>query len=312
MRGPIRAAQVVKETPPMSLRQTLQFIVHHPLNREHKARALARFLKWQIGSRLVPGAVVVDWVPGTRVIVRPGETGMTQNVYCGLQDFEDMAYVLHVMTPQDLFVDVGANVGSYTLLACAGKGACGFCFEPVPSTYRRLLDNLVLNNLTSRVRALNIGLASEDGELAFSALENCMNHVIMNGARHTESVTVPVKTLDSVLRGESPSLMKIDVEGFETSVLDGAQETLANPSLHSILIELNGSGTRYGFDEDRILKLLRAQGFSPYEYSPFTRQLRRLPGKNTASGNTLFLRNEDEIRERIRRAPPVRVHSCEF
>lgn len=296
----------------MSLIQTLQFIAKHPLNRHRKAHALADFLKWQVGSRLVPGSVVIDWVAGTRVLVRNGDTGMTQNVYCGLQDFEDMTYVLHVMTPQDLFVDIGANVGSYTVLACAGKGAKGYCFEPVPSTYRRLLDNLVLNNLTSRVTALNIGLSGEDGELTFSTLENCMNHVIVNGANQVDSVTVPVKKLDSILRGESPSLIKIDVEGFETSVLEGAQETLANPSLHSILIELNGSGARYGFDESHILGRLAAHGFSPYSYSPFTRDLRPLGGKNTGSNNTLFVRNEDAIRERICSAQRILVQSCEF
>jgi hypothetical protein len=66
-----------------------------------------------------------------------------------------MAYVLHTLTPDDFFVDVGANVGSYTVLACAVRGAKGYCFEPVPTTYRRLLDNLRLNDLTSRVVSLN-------------------------------------------------------------------------------------------------------------------------------------------------------------
>jgi len=296
----------------MSLRHTLRFIVNHPLNRDHKALALARFLKWQIGSRLVPGAVVVDWVSGTRVIARRGETGFTQNIYCGLQDFEEMAYVLHVMTSQDLFIDVGANVGSYTLLCCAVRGARGYCFEPVPSTYRRLLDNLLLNELSSRVRALNIGVADEDGELPFSTQENCTNHVILNSETSAASIRVPVQKLDSILSGESPSLIKMDVEGFETSVLQGAQKTLASTSLHSLLIELNGSGKRYGVDEGHIFRLLSNYGFSPYRYSPFNRQLDLLPAKVTGSGNVLFVRNEAGVQERIHNAPTVRVHSCEF
>ena len=45
-----------------------------------------------------------------------GMTGATGNVYCGLHEFEDMALVLHALRPRDLFVDVGANVGSYTVL----------------------------------------------------------------------------------------------------------------------------------------------------------------------------------------------------
>src|SRR6188768_213885 len=103
----------------MSLSQTLRFIADHPLNRQHKSAALLRFLKWQIGIRLLPGRVVYDWINGTSFIVQRGETGLTGNLYCGLHEFSDMAFVLHAVGAGDLFVDVGANVGSYTLLACS-------------------------------------------------------------------------------------------------------------------------------------------------------------------------------------------------
>lgn len=296
----------------MSLVQTLKFIGGHPLNNRHRAKALLRFLKWQIGTRILPGPIVFEWVAGARAVVRRGDTGMTQNVYCGLHDFGDMAYIMHVTTPGDLFVDVGANVGSYTLLACAARGARGYCFEPVPSTYHRLLDNIALNNLFSRVVALNIGLSDCEGELAFTASENCTNHVIAYGEAGVGSLTVPVCSLDSVLLEESPSLLKIDVEGFEMPILDGAKATLGKASLHSVIIELNGSGTRYGYDEHRIVRTMNEYGFSPYEYEPFRRQLHPLTGKNNAHGNTLFLRNETMIRERITHAPQVSIGSLAF
>jgi FkbM family methyltransferase len=290
----------------------LQFITNHPLNKNRKRQALLNYLKWQIGSRLVPGPVVMEWVAGTRIIVRPGDTGITQNLYCGLHDFEDMTYLLHVLLPGDLFVDIGANVGSYTVLACAGRQARGICFEPVPSTYRRLLDNLAINDLDSRVTPLNIGLGAEEGELTFTADEDCTNHVIFNKDDRAGRVVVPVRRLDSVLRGESPSLLKIDVEGFETPVLEGAKETLSNPSLHSVLIELNGSGSRYGFDENRIVSTMKDYGFSTYTYDPFSRRLHPLAGRNTSGNNTLFLRNESTILERLSCTPRFQVNSLEI
>jgi FkbM family methyltransferase len=290
----------------MSLISTLRFIVNHPLNTDRKANALLGFLKWQVGSRLVPGSVVMEWVAGARMIIQPGDTGMTQNVYCGLHDFEDMSYVLHVLTPQDLFVDVGANVGSYTVLACAARAARGLCFEPVPSTFRRLLDNLAINNLSSRVKSLNIGLSNQDGELRFTSDENCTNHVTVIEDDQASQVTVPTRRLDSILRDESPTMIKIDVEGYETPVLDGADAALSNSSLHSVLMELNGSGSRYGFDEEHILRRMTDYGFSTYQYHPFTRELSRLP-KKSSGNNTLFLRNENMIRERLASAPRFSV-----
>jgi FkbM family methyltransferase len=296
----------------MSLLNTLRFVTSHPLNKKQKVHALLRFLRWQIGARLVPGPVLFNWVADTRVFIRRSETGMTQNLYCGLHEFTDMAYVLHVMTSDDLFVDVGANAGSYTLLACSVKGARGFSFEPNPSTYRRLAANIAINNLCDRVLALNMGLAHYDGELIFTDDEDTMNHVVPPGETASAPITVPVRTLDSVLSAESPSMIKIDVEGFEQPVLQGAEMTLRKASLHSVLIELNGSGARYGFDENRIMDQMKSFGFVAYAYEPFARELVPLSAKNLASGNTLFLRNENFIRDRLRRAPQVSIHSTEF
>jgi hypothetical protein len=120
----------------MNLVNNLWFL-SHPLNQQHKLEAIIRFLRWQVGSRIVSGDIVYYWINDTKFIVRPGETGLTGNIYCGLHEFSDMAYVLHVLAADEVFVDIGANVGSYTLLACAVKKAKGYCFEPIPSTYKK-------------------------------------------------------------------------------------------------------------------------------------------------------------------------------
>ena len=79
----------------MNLLRSLIFILRHPLNRRHPGAALARWLRWQLGCRLLPGPAVVPFVNGLCLIVQRGMTGATGNVYCGLHEFEDMALVLH-------------------------------------------------------------------------------------------------------------------------------------------------------------------------------------------------------------------------
>jgi len=103
-----------------SLLHTLKFILNHPLNRSHRMRALWRFVRWQVGIRLVHAPVLVPFIENIGMFAQQGMTGATGNIYCGLHEFEDMALVLHSIRPGDLFVDVGANVGSYSLLACVG------------------------------------------------------------------------------------------------------------------------------------------------------------------------------------------------
>lgn len=295
----------------LSLIHTVRFITRHPLNKDRKVRSLLGFLKWQLGSRLVPGEVVFHWINDAKLIVRPGETGSTGNIYCGLHEFSDMAYVLHALDEDDLFVDVGANVGSYTILACAAKRARGYCFEPVPSTFSRLLDNIHLNNLHGRVKGLNVGVSDKVGELNFTSGLDAINHVAA-GEWDGDIITTPVMTLDTLLENESPHLIKIDVEGYETAVLQGARKTLEKESLHSVIIELNGSGSRYGFDEDLILNMMDGFGFKAYSYNPFQRALIRLDGKNKNSGNTLFVRKQDWVATRLEKHRKISWHGVEF
>jgi FkbM family methyltransferase len=291
----------------MSLFHTLRFIANHPLNRRKKSAAFLRFLKWQVRARLAAGSMEFQWIGNTRMLVQRGDMGFTQNIYCGLHDVAEMAYVLHAMTENDLFVDVGANLGSYTVLACGVKGSRGVCFEPVPSTYARLRDNLNLNNLQSRVTAYNLGLSDRDGELLFTDGESSTNHVVARSERSEKTISVPMRTLDSMLQRESPTMLKIDVEGFETPVLKGAGGVLGNPSLHTVLMELNGLGSRYGFEEDWIVNHMHEYGFSAFEYDPFARKLAVVAGKKSASSNTIFVRNSERMAEVLRNAPRIQV-----
>jgi hypothetical protein len=64
--------------------------------------------------------VVVPFVGDTRLLVARGMRGATGNVYVGLHEFEEMAFALHALRPSSRFIDVGANVGSYTVLAAGG------------------------------------------------------------------------------------------------------------------------------------------------------------------------------------------------
>ena len=295
----------------MSLFRTLQFIVLHPLNKARTVEALLGYLKWQVGSRLVPGDIVYEWIEGVKFFVRPGEVGLTQNIYCGLQEFSEMAYVLHVLQTDDLFIDIGANVGAYTLLACGVKGARGFCFEPVPETYQRLQANMKLNGLLGRVATYNIGLADKEGELRFTSGLDSTNHVVAEHEHVDEAVAVKVLPLDILLADETPAMVKIDVEGYETLVVNGMLRTLKKPSLHSVVMEMNGSGERYGFDEDLLAAVLQSFGFQRYTYEPFSRALAPAPGSGYGSGNALFVRDLARVRQRVEGAARIRIGATE-
>ncbi len=288
--------------------RTVRFIARHPLNRRAPFRALGRFVAWQVATRLRPGAFVVQYVGGTRLLVTRGMTGATGNVYCGLHEFEDMAFVLHALRADDLFVDVGANVGAYTVLASGAVGATSMSFEPAPRAYRALLDNLRLNDLMTRVEARNECLASAPGEVEFTIGLDTVNHVVTQSQEDVDTTRVAVTTLDASLAGRAPAMLKIDVEGYETAVIDGADLTLRSPSLRAVLMELNGSGARYGFDERRLHERMLQYGFIPAAYDPARRELRRREWLGSSEGNLLYVRDLESLRPRLADAPRHALH----
>lgn len=219
-----------------------------------------------------------------------------------------MAVVLHALRPCDLFVDVGANVGSYTVLAAGVCGASVVAVEPVPSTFSQLLDNIRLNNLESLVTAENIGLAASSGRLRFSDRLGTMNHVLARGEQDTGGIDVPVRTLDGVLKDRRPTFVKIDVEGYEAEVLEGARGTLQSDTLRAVVMELNGSGARYGVDEVRLHTDMLDRGFTPCRYDPLTRALVPTESRTPASGNTLYVRNVSSLAALVQSAPRRMVH----
>jgi hypothetical protein len=75
---------------------TWRFLATHLLTRDHRFAAFARLIRWQIQSRL-SDEVVVPWIAGARLAVRRGMTGATGNIYAGLHEFADMAFLLHFL-----------------------------------------------------------------------------------------------------------------------------------------------------------------------------------------------------------------------
>lgn len=295
---------------------SVRFILRHPLNKGRSLRTLVRYAAWQVGSRLVPGPIQVPFVDDACLVVGPGMTGATGNVYTGLHEFEDMAFLLHYLRREDLFVDIGANVGSYTVLASSVAGARSVAFEPLPEAFAGLRSNIEANGIDARVEARNEGLGSARGSIEFTADRDTQNRALSedehsgggpNGVGATR--TVPVTTLDSALAGRPAAMIKIDVEGYEPEVLAGAQATLEEPALNALILERNGAGSRYGFDELATHRDLLERGFRTYRYLPFERRLEALGAQDEGGtgGNTLYLRDVGFVRERLASAPQFSV-----
>ena len=154
-----------------------------------------------------------------------------------------MSFAVHMPRPGDLFSDVGANIGAYTILANAVSGARGIAFERCRAhmigSPKRSIEWI---GRESR-RATRGGWRRDWDGTDPSNLDTA-NHVLPNNSISdaTASEQVEVTTLDAIFSEEAPTVIKIDVEGFEMAVLDGGARTLADPRLRAVIAELNSSG----------------------------------------------------------------------
>jgi FkbM family methyltransferase len=291
--------------------KTISFILHHPLTGKYPFKAISRYISWQLGYRLLPHPVIYPFIENSKLVVKKGMSGATGNIYTGLHDFEEMGFTLHLLRPGDLFIDIGANIGSYTVLASAVAGASSYSFEPIPSTYKHLLNNILVNGISEITVTFNEGLGDENRMLQFSNELDTVNHVLTMEEGNTSWIDVPVGTLDNKLNGLIPILIKLDVEGYEYQVLQGGRNTLQKPGLKAIIIELNGSGERYGIPDNTIHNYLLSFNFKPYDYNPFNRSLRELKTFKP-NGNTIYIKDLDFAGERTQSQRKIMVNSVEF
>lgn len=292
----------------MAIYHTFNLFFKHPLTKNRPIASILKFVVWQVFARIFNASIIHNFTIRAKLIIAKGMTGATGNLYFGLHEFEEMSFLLHFLRKDDVFFDAGANVGSYTVLASAHVGAVSFTIEPVPQTYNHILKNIAINNIDKQVKTYNLGLGSKAGNLNFTKSLDTVNHIATN--YETDVISVPISTVDSMLDGIVPILIKIDVEGYETEVLNGASKTLENKEFKAIIIELNGSGTRYGFDEKEIHQKLLNMGFLPYKYYPFERKLVLL--STFGSYNTIYLRDLDFIQTRIKNAEIISVNNIRF
>ena len=178
--------------------------------------------------------------PTENYVVKTSDKVIGKLLYCrGDFDLQKLERALHIVDkervtgkPHILF-DVGANIGSICIPAVKrGYVTRALAFEPDPDNYRLLRVNAILNDVEELIEFHQVALGDKQGEAQLN--RNFINHgdhkiVVDGGAVPANSITVPVRRLDDFIPNEEgiECILWIDVQGFETQVLCGAQAMLA-------------------------------------------------------------------------------------
>lgn len=245
------------------LRRFEEIVTRERIFREEFSHGLMREMRDYIDARLrkliqaIPQSYPIDGTmymhsnDGHRLFLDARETFMSLHVMeHGEWESHLRALMRCVLKPGDVYVDVGANIGLHTLYGAQLVGDTGrvLALEAHPRTYQLLMQNIDINGYGKVVEAQALAVADQDGQTI--PFHYYPTHPGMSGfvladwrlAEHKgtlEPIDVRTITLDTLLASDyRADLIKIDVEGFEPTVMRGATQLLASQRDACFVLEI--------------------------------------------------------------------------
>jgi FkbM family methyltransferase len=279
---------------------TLSYIWSHPNCKSQRIPSISRFIGWQFYKRLTHRTVELQLLSNVKMRCQPDSRSAASVLYCGLYDYDEMNFLLRYLRDEDSFLDIGANVGVYTLLA-ASKIRSGwiYSFEALPKNYQRLQENLKLNEL-EQVQTYAFAISNSIGSIDLSLSDGDSTPSIIKSEEDRNVTTVSSNTLDNLL-DNCPlklTLAKMDIEGAELLALKGATSLLEKKCPQVWIMEILGTGST------KLVNFLNSYGYNLYQYSADTNKISPISLEQKRGNNVLAIANTaiDFVRDRLVRA----------
>jgi FkbM family methyltransferase len=206
------------------------------------------------------------------------------------------------LKPGGTFVDVGANVGLFSLLAARIVGSSGkvVAIEPAPAAAEALRATVHANGIGGIVKVEERAAGAEQGLGTLSVAQNSTHSTLIHGDAAASTVVATIAPLDDMLDGLMPDMIKIDVEGWEANVVEGMKAILrANPNL-IVLMDFEPAHIRStGLSAAGWVDRLQAAGLQIFEIDERNGELtplRKTGLEEIASINVLIARTDPSRR----------------
>ena len=208
-------------------------------------------------------------VQGSKMFLDPGDSlDLSINGVYGELDTKIIREEIH---EGDIVIDVGANIGYYTLIFAQLVGSSGkvFAFEPESKNFEILKKNIEINNYPNIVAEQKIVSDKSGIVKLFIAEHGIVGHRITQQKSSQKFIEVESIILDNYIKklnlDNKINFIKIDVEGSEPKVLEGAKEIMQKSNQLKIFTEFNREAVEeYGIEPKEMIDLFYRNGFKIY------------------------------------------------
>ena len=203
-------------------------------------------------------------------------------MYNWIVDWEEFNLIRDIVKKNDCCLDVGSNMGFYTIWFSKFTNKI-LSFEPDQNNFRRLNKNIQINGLDKAITSINIALGDEERLVSFTNHLDGENHISLSG--NGELAQVKCRKLKNVLDEygiHHIKYIKMDVEGFELSVLKGMTDLLEEKKVDIIQIEINKSVGNSGGTIPVLLEFIEKHQYILCSYDIYSREIKRVtyqPGR---------------------------------
>ena len=204
------------------------------------------------------------------------------------------------------FIDIGANYGYYTVKYATECNKV-ICFEPVSNTHMILTENIKRNQL-SNVTAHKLGLSNKKGELTINLYSSSGNNSIFernipeeHSLKKIGTEKIQLETLDELLQTQNNialDIIKIDVEGAELKVLEGAAATISAFQPTIVIEYSETTSIDAGYNREKMLEKFRMPGYVVYGIAEDPNDFRLIAEKDFASeliSNLIIVPNKIDL-----------------
>ncbi len=251
--------------------QRLQKFLGRSDLRQNPLKGLRRRLVWHLHWAVSEKPLVVPFAGNLKIGLPQSGSGAAI-YYQGFSEPDTADLIRRFLRPGMVMVDIGAHLGEYTLLAAQAVGERGqvHAFEPQPKLMAAVRHNISLNGLTN-VTVNQSAVSDRTDPLEFEILrEPSMSSIRKRETleRGTQLMQVPSTTLDGYWQQSLPiDLIKVDVEGAEKFVLEGAQSLMASSTAPTWVFEYAPRAyADFNYKPQELLSLLTQQGYHIWEY----------------------------------------------